>query len=111
MGAVKPDKELKFKANDYNAVHKYLKDKYGKEKITPYEMREIIYGANDYDAQQEPKINDAEVAKKLKEENLPMEERQVLYKWVEILDDIRLRSIVPNEKRLRRMEIKEIERA
>lgn len=48
LGATKPDKELRFKANDYNAVHTYLKAKY-KDKISPYEMREIIYGANDYD--------------------------------------------------------------
>jgi len=48
LGATKPDKELRFKANDFNAVHEHLRDKY-KDKITPYEMREIVYGANDYD--------------------------------------------------------------
>lgn len=48
LGATKPDKELKFKALNFNTVHDYLKDKY-KDKINPYEMREIIYGANDYE--------------------------------------------------------------
>ncbi|CAD8199466.1 unnamed protein product [Paramecium octaurelia] len=110
LGATKPDKELRFKANDYNAVHTYLKAKY-KDKISPYEMREIIYGANDYDLQAEPRIQEKDIMKRLEQEDVTQEERQVLYKWIEILDDIRLKQTKTDDKRLRRIEIKEIERA
>lgn len=46
VGATKPDNELKFKACDFNMVHEYLGHK---DKMSPFELREVIYGANDYD--------------------------------------------------------------
>lgn len=110
LGATKPEQELKFKASDYNAVYDYLKVKY-KDKMTPYEMREVIYGANDYDAQKEPKIIEKEILEKLEKDNVSIEERQLLYTWIEILDNIKLKQIKTDEKRLRRIEVKEIERA
>ena len=79
--------------------------------MTPYEMREVIYGANDYDAQKEPKIIEKEILEKLEKDNVSIEERQLLYKWIEILDSIKLKQIKTDEKRLRRIEVKEIERA
>jgi hypothetical protein len=40
-----------------------------------------------------------------------MEESKKLYEWLEVLDDIKLKSTKTDEKRLKRIEKKEIERA
>lgn len=40
-----------------------------------------------------------------------MEERKKLYEWLEVLDNIKLKSTKTDEKRLKRIEKKEIERA
>ena len=47
----------------------------------------------------------------MEKDNVSIEERQLLYKWIEILDNIKLKQIKTDEKRLRRIEVKEIERA
>jgi hypothetical protein len=40
-----------------------------------------------------------------------MEERKKLDEWLEVLDDIKLKSTKTDEKRLKRIEKKEIERS
>ncbi len=75
-------------------------------------MREIIYGANEYDPQQEPKIVEKDILYQLDhEKGITMEERKKLYDWLEVLDNIKLKSTKTDEKRLKRIEKKEIERA
>ena len=45
------------------------------------------------------------------EKGISMEQRKKLYDWLEVLDNIKLRSTKTDEKRLKRIEKKEIERA
>ena len=81
-------------------------------KLSTFDMREIVYGANEYDPQDEPKIIEKEILQQLNnDKTLTVEQLDKLYDWLAILDDITLRRNKTDDKRLQRIEKKELERA
>jgi hypothetical protein len=70
-------------------------------KMSTFDMREIVYGANEYDPQDEPKIVEKEIFQQLsKEKGISVEQRNKLYEWLAILDDINLKKNKTDDKRL-----------
>lgn len=81
-------------------------------KLSTFDMREIVYGANEYDPQDEPKIIEKEILQQLNnDKTLTVEQLDKLYEWLAILDDITLKRNKTDDKRLQRIERKELERA
>lgn len=76
--------------------------------LSTWDLREIIYKANDYDISKEPKITEKEINEILKQKDLKFDERIKVYEWQDILEDIKLKKTKTNDALISRMEKKEM---
>lgn len=81
-------------------------------KVSTFDLRDIFYRANDFNAQLEPKIVEKEIIERLnREEDLTVEQKLKLYEQLDILEDIKLKKTRTTDQYIRKVENQEIKRA
>lgn len=113
---LKTDKHLMLEGTYYptNVLYKIKKDikpPKNENMISTWDLREIIYKANNYDHGSEHKITEKEINEMIDRKDIPVEEKMKYFTWLENLEEIKLKKTKTNDVLLDRLEKKEIIRA